>query len=50
MLLVWNQFECELGSRYLMFGIWSQVVGSQISFGDSKYDSFVNKQESKPKM
>ncbi len=33
-VLAWNWFMREQNSNYIMFGIYFQVVGSQIIFGD----------------
>jgi hypothetical protein len=33
-VLAWNWFMCEQNLKYIMFGIYSQVLGFQIIFGD----------------
>jgi hypothetical protein len=38
-VLAWNWFTCEYGLNYLMFGVWSQVVSSQITLDNFKFSN-----------
>jgi hypothetical protein len=39
LILFWLPLMCQWNSSYLMFGIWSQVVGFQINFGDLRFQN-----------